>query len=104
MKKDYEFPAQTESNLKLALINSDLVGLMEREKRKLLSNEQDKELGRLKNEKREIKKKLNDLIKNQERNFQSVLPISYIPCKIKELSDLSRSSWIFTYFKFQNDF
>lgn len=68
VKENYKAPAQTELKSRLALINSDLVGLMERERRKLLSTEQEKELDQLKLEKKNIEKKLSSLVKDQVRS------------------------------------
>ena len=65
--RENKYPAQTEIKSRLDLINSDLVGLMERDKRKLLSADQEKELDRLKLTKVQLEKKLNALVKDQAR-------------------------------------
>lgn len=57
VKENYKAPAQTELKSRLALINSDLVGLMERERRKLLSTEQEKELDQLKQREEKYREK-----------------------------------------------
>lgn len=63
----YKTPVQTEIKSKIDLINSDLVGLLERERRKMLSTEQEAQLSRLKKEKSQLEKKLQDLTADQER-------------------------------------